>query len=69
MDAGGRSPSEAHQEEAVRRLRRGRSGLGCCVVEGADSAAMDAGDGLLLKPSREGAVRRWREDVQDLAAV
>ncbi|KAJ1182981.1 hypothetical protein NDU88_008155 [Pleurodeles waltl] len=144
MDAGGRSPSEAHQggscsgvaarpfrtwllcrrrsglccgcdgcrgslllkptrEGAVRRWRRGRSGLGCCVGEGAASAAasMDAGgrspseahqggscpevaarpfrywllcrrrsglrcgcDGcggsLLLEPTREGAVRRWR---------
>ncbi|KAJ1182854.1 hypothetical protein NDU88_008032 [Pleurodeles waltl] len=50
------------REGAVRRWRRGRSGPGCCVGEGAASAAaaMDAGSSLLLKPTREGAIRRWR---------
>ncbi|KAJ1182974.1 hypothetical protein NDU88_008148 [Pleurodeles waltl] len=50
------------REGAVRRWRRGRSGPGCCVGEGAASAAaaMDAEGSLLLKPTREGAIRRWR---------
>ncbi|KAJ1182985.1 hypothetical protein NDU88_008159 [Pleurodeles waltl] len=103
MDAGGSLLLKPTREEAVRRLRQGRSGLGCCAEEGVASAvaAMDAGgrspseahqggscpevavrpfrswllcrrrsglrcgcDGcggsLLLKPTREGAVRRWR---------
>ncbi|KAJ1182989.1 hypothetical protein NDU88_008163 [Pleurodeles waltl] len=69
MDAGGSLLLKPTKEGAARRWRRGRSRLGCCVGEGAASAAMDAGDSLLLKPSREGGVRRWREAVQDLSAV
>ncbi|KAJ1183023.1 hypothetical protein NDU88_008197 [Pleurodeles waltl] len=62
MDAGDSLLLKPTREGTVRRWRRGRSGLGCCVGEGAASAAaaMDAGDSLLLKPTREGAVRRWR---------
>ncbi|KAJ1183009.1 hypothetical protein NDU88_008183 [Pleurodeles waltl] len=62
MDAGGSLLLKPTREGAVWRWRRGRSGLGCYVGEGAASAAaaMDAGDSLLLKPTREGAVQRWR---------
>ncbi|KAJ1182970.1 hypothetical protein NDU88_008144 [Pleurodeles waltl] len=61
-DGCGGSLLKPTREGAVWRWRRGRSGPGCCVGEGAASAAaaMDAGVSLRLKPTREGAVRRWR---------
>ncbi|KAJ1182991.1 hypothetical protein NDU88_008165 [Pleurodeles waltl] len=71
MDAGGSLLLKPTREGAVRRWRQGRSGLGCCVGEGAASAAaaMDAGVVSFLNPPGRELFGGGGEAVQDLAAV